>query len=87
MQKPIVLYAATPEHPAQTQLITEDVLAGYWSTVKQSGAMPATEKLALLERIDKLLRAVKDAREAANMIDEVKVPDVGAAIFNYLLKE
>src|SRR3990167_5324651 len=29
VQKPIVLYDATKEHPAQTQLITEDVLAGY----------------------------------------------------------
>merc|ERR1711976_528148 len=38
VQKPIVLYDATKEHPAQTQLITEDIVIGHWSTVKQSGA-------------------------------------------------
>lgn len=87
VQRPIVLYAAMPEHPAQTQMITDDVLAGYWSSVKQSGALPATEKQALLARVDKLLRAIKDAREAANMNDEIESPNVGAAVFNYLLKE
>lgn len=85
VQRPIVLYDATPEHPAQTQLITEDVLAGYWSAVKQSGALPTTAKLALLDRIVKLQQAVKEAREAANMQEEVVSPDVGTAIFNYLL--
>src|SRR5688572_24529214 len=35
VQKPIVLYDATKEHPAQTQLITEDVVIGHWDTVKQ----------------------------------------------------
>ena len=38
VQRPIVLYDATEHHPAQTQLITEDVVAGYWNTVKYSGA-------------------------------------------------
>src|SRR5262249_18343059 len=37
VQKPIVLYDATPEHPAQAQLITEDVTVGHWNTVKHSG--------------------------------------------------
>lgn len=84
VQKPIVLYDATAEHPAQTQLISEDVIAGHWVTVKQSGAMPKTEKQALLERVEKLLRAVKEAREEANVHDEVTPPNIGAAIFGYL---
>lgn len=85
VQKPLVLYPATPEHPAQTQMVTEDVLAGLWSLTKQSGAMPAPEKQALLERVEKLLKAVKEAREAANIHDEVTTPPVGAAVFGYLL--
>lgn len=82
--KPIVLYQATPEHPAQTQLITEDVIVGYWVQQKLSGAIPKPEKEKLLERIEKLQQATKQAREAANMADEVEVPDVASAIFNYL---
>lgn len=87
VQKPIVLYDATKEHPAQTQLITEDIIVGFWNTVKQSGAMPRPEKQALLGRIEKLLIAVKVAREAANMQEEVETPDVGGAVFGYLLQE
>ncbi len=85
VQKPIVLYPATTEHPAQTQIITEDVIAGFWTQVKQSGAMPKPEKQALAERIEALLRAVKEAREEANIHDEVDVPNVGEAVFGYLL--
>ena len=85
VQKPIVLYQATPEHPAQTAMVTEDIISGFWSTVKQSGAMPKPEKQALLSRVDALLRAVKEAREAANMIDVVEPPPVAANVFQYLL--
>jgi hypothetical protein len=35
-----VLYDATEHHPAQTQLISEDVIVGWWETVKHSGAIP-----------------------------------------------
>jgi hypothetical protein len=64
--KAIVLYPATPEHPAQTQLVTEDVIVGKWSVVKQSGAIPATHRQSWVRRVDALLRAVKSAREKAN---------------------
>lgn len=87
VQKPIVLYPATPEHPAQTQIITEDIIAGFWVTVKQSGALPKPAKQLLAERIEKLLRAVKEAREAANARDEILAPPVGAAVFDYLLDD
>jgi len=73
VQRPIVLYDATDEHPAQTQLITEDVVVGHWSTVKQSGALPADRKNELLERIEQLLEAVKFSRETANSVDAPKV--------------
>lgn len=85
LQKPIVLYPATAEHPAQTQMVTEDVIAGFWSQTKQSGAMPKPEREELLEKIEKLLRAVKEARESANIHEEVPAPQVGTAVFTYLL--
>jgi len=84
VQKSLVLLAPTVEHPGQAQLITEDMLVGYWDTVKHSGAMPKPAKEALLQRVEKLAIAVKEAREAANMQDEIEVPKVGTAIFAYL---
>ena len=83
--KPIVLYPATEQHPAQVQMYAEDILAGYWSTTKFSGAVAKPEKEELFERVEKLLVAIKEAREEANMADEVAVDDIGEAIFSYLL--
>lgn len=85
VQKPIVLYDATKEHPAQTQLITEDVVVGYWDTVKHSGALPAPRKKELMSKIEKLSQAVKFAREKANAADAEMI-SVGKPIFDYLLQ-
>ncbi len=87
VQRPIVLYPHSVEHPAQTAMITEDVIAGFWKQVKHSGALPKPKKDELTDRIEKLLQAVKQAREAANGIDEVTTPKVGDAIFNYLMED
>lgn len=85
VQKALVLYPATVEHPAQTQIVTEDVIAGFWATVKQSAAMPSPKKEEIIKRIDRLLIAVKEAREAANSIDATVKPQVGSLVFDYLL--
>jgi hypothetical protein len=85
VQRAIVLYDATEHHPAQTQLITEDVVVGSWVTTKLSGALPAPRKKALLARIEKLNQAVKFAREQANGGD-VTEHKVGTAVFDYLFK-
>lgn len=84
VQKPIVMYDATKEHPAQTQLITEDVLVGYWETVHQNGGVPTGEKEGILDRIDALLKAVKQAREEANSI-QADVVLVGQKVMDYVL--
>ncbi|HBP18405.1 MAG TPA: hypothetical protein DEA08_11555 [Planctomycetes bacterium] len=84
VQRPIVLYPATPEHPAQTQLISEDVAVGNWITVKHSGAIPAPRKAELLERIERLAQATKFAREKANASDAPR-REVGERLFRFLL--
>lgn len=84
VQRPLVLFPATDKHPAQTQIVTEDVIAGLWQTVKLSGALPRPEILGYLAKVEKLLKAVKEAREEANMTTEVESPDVGAAVFGYI---
>jgi hypothetical protein len=83
VQRAIVLYDATEHHPAQTQLITEDVVVGQWVTVKLSGALPAPRKKLLLTRIEKLAHAVKFAREQANA-SEVVERKVGRSVLDYL---
>jgi hypothetical protein len=85
VQKPLVLYPATEQHPAQTQLVTEDVQIGTWNTVKYSGAVTMQRKKELQGRIRELIKAVKFAREEANSV-EVPKAQVGAALFGYLLK-
>lgn len=57
---------ATDKHPAQVDVWQEDVLVGYWTTVKSSGAIPASEQRQLLDRVLEVLEAVKVARTNAN---------------------
>ena len=85
VQEPIVLAQATREHPAQTQLISVDKTVGTWDTVHLSGALPAPRKKELLARTDRLLQAVRVARETANGASAPGHP-VGATLFGYLLK-
>jgi hypothetical protein len=86
VQRPIVLYEATKEHAAQTQLITEDQIVGHWTTVRLSGAIQSPRKEKLRKRVRKLMDAVKMARAKANECEAEK-KDVAKPIFDYLLKE
>jgi hypothetical protein len=78
-----VKYEATKEHPAQVEMYMEDVWVGTWTTTKFSGAIPAATKNAVLDRLRKLLDAVKSAREEANGLD-VKAKKIGAAVLAYV---
>ncbi len=72
VQRPIVKYDATTEHPAQTEMITEDQIIGHWIQTRFSGAISRPQKIELLERIEELARAVKFAEGQANLIDVSK---------------
>lgn len=74
---------ATQHHPAQVELYYEDVLVGYWTTTKLSGALPAARIAELQGRIAALREAVKRAREEANMVTVVD-KKIGSPIFEYL---
>ncbi|MFC4048910.1 hypothetical protein ACFOY4_04365 [Actinomadura syzygii] len=78
-----VLYEATEKHPAQVETFTEDVIVGTWTKVAFSGALPARRLNELRDRVDRLLAAVKYAREEANTA-EVDDRQVGDAVFAYL---
>lgn len=85
VQKPIVLHPPTKEHPAQTQLITEDCIIGSWETIKHSGSLPGPQRAELLERLENLSKAVKFARESANGTEAPK-KDIGRKVFDYLFE-
>lgn len=68
-----VIVPATPQHPAQTQKMTEDVTVGTWRTTHLSGAIPVDRKKQLLERVERYQRAVKEAREEANQVEVVNL--------------
>jgi hypothetical protein len=76
--------AATDKHPAQVEMYFEDVLVGYWTTVKFSGALPQARINELKSRVVKLSEAVKVAREQANAVT-VTDQKIGDRIFDYLL--
>lgn len=79
-----VLAEATDRHPAQVQVWQEDVVVGYWSKVSFSGAMPALRLKEISDRLDRLVTAVKYAREEANGL-EIRQRKCGDDIFAYLL--
>ena len=81
--KAIVLHPPTKEHPAQTQLVPEDVNVGFWTEQKLSGAFPLAEQKRYLAKVEKLQIAVKTAREEANMTAAPQ-QEVGARLFQWL---
>ncbi|MCC7421800.1 MAG: hypothetical protein IT428_16090 [Planctomycetaceae bacterium] len=81
-----IKYEATTEHPAQVEMYYEDVTVGIWTTLKYSGAIPASQRNLLLERVRKLADAVKAAREEANSV-EVEKKSCGDAILGFLFSD
>ena len=85
MPKVIVRYEATEHHPAQTELVHTDEIVGYWSSTLLSGAMPVVRVQELQTRLQKIIKAVKFARESANESFAPQV-SVGDKLFKYLLQ-
>ncbi len=81
-----VIAEATPQHPAQVQVYTEDVKAGTWRNIKFSGAVPATQVAEWQDKVKELLVAIKYAREEANLtqVDDLKVAN---KFFDYIFKK
>ena len=84
LQKGLVLHPPTVEHPAQTQMITEDVVVGYWTGNKFSGALTPIRKKTLLRRTNTLLGAIKVAREEANH-SKVDTKNIGDGLYKFVL--
>lgn len=79
----LVKYEATEHHPAQTEVWQEDVVVGFWRTIKFSGALPKQRIKTLLGRVEKLSQAVKFAREEANA-HKVEEQRVGRPVLDWI---
>lgn len=73
----------TDKHSEQVEIYTEDVKIARIITDTWCGMISPAQKSAVLARIDKLIRAVKKARQQANSTEVVKVT-IGKEIFNYI---
>lgn len=78
-----VKYEATEKHPAQVDVYYEDVPVGTWTTTRYCSALSVERHKELMRRVEKLMVAVKFAREEANNIT-VTEQKTGDKIFDYL---
>lgn len=84
---PLVLYPHQGDKlPAQVTTLQEDITVGHYEKQNFSGAIPATRRAKLLERVDVLIYAVKQARAEANSM-EAEHLKISKPIFDYLLAE
>lgn len=82
--RPLVKYEATKEHPAQVDMVPEDVPVGTILEQEWSGLLTPAEKADMLARAEEVRRALKMARSRANEAEAAKVA-VAQGIFTYVL--
>ena len=80
---PIVLMAATKEHPAQVKAEVEDIIIGQFESTYFSGAAHPGDKANWLIRLDKLIEAVKRAQTKANEV-EIQAMPIGEILFKFV---
>lgn len=85
VRKSNVIVPATERHPAQVDVVNEDVVVGYWTKVEYSGFVDGNRVKQLLDRVDRLILAVKYAREEANSMQATETVHLGGAVASYIL--
>lgn len=81
---PVVLYQATDKHPAQVKEVVNDVPVADIVEITYNAMLKSEVKAGMLERVDELLVAVKEARARANET-EVKTTNIGQVLAKYVL--
>jgi hypothetical protein len=84
--KPVVLYEATKEHPAQVEKVSITRNIGMFTDTEMHGSITSAQKSSILGRIDKLIRATKKARSRANM-QQVNTRQIGEDLMKYLFED
>jgi len=78
-----VIVPATDHHPAQVREYSENLKVGVFTIDRWCGTISPAKKSEYLERIDRLIRAVKKARVRANNV-EVNRITVAKRLFDYI---
>lgn len=73
-----IIVQPTKEHPAQVEKWTSSVPVGNFTTDRWCGMISPAKKSQLLDRIDTLIEAIKQARQRANevQLENVKVGEI-----------
>lgn len=79
------LTKATDKHPETVQLYDEQVPEGTIREQQWSAAFTPAQKSAVLERLEAVLRAVKQARSRANEVEVDTTAKIGNALLTYVL--
>lgn len=82
----LIKYPATPEHPAQTELIDKDVTVGTIEEQEWSGLMTPAQKSELINRVEVVSRAIRAARSRANEAEVNPNAKIGSKILGYIFK-
>ena len=83
-KKFLTVAEATKEHPAQVKEDVEDQNVGKYIKETWSGALTSARKAEILGKVDKLARAVKQARQRANCTEVPKL-SVGKVLADYII--
>jgi hypothetical protein len=85
--KVVVKYPATDKHPAQTEMVIEDVVIGTIREQEWSSATTPAIKGDVISRIEVVLRAVKKARARANEQElDVASNKIGQKVLEYVFE-
>ena len=82
--KSLVLIEPTQYQAGQAQAVPDEKRTGVWEITRFSGALSREDKLALIERCERLIGAVHQARVRANQAEAGRV-SVAGPVFSYLL--
>jgi hypothetical protein len=84
--RPVILSPATDKHPAQIEKVPEDTKIAKKSKYTWSGVLSVADKAELLDRLDNLIQAFKQARQRANNAEVANV-HMGKVVFDYLYQK
>ena len=78
-----IVAEATEHHPAQVDIWTQDSPIGKWTENRWTSMVSPKEKSDYLDRLDKLIRAAKKARQRANNTEAQKL-NIGDTVFKFI---
>jgi hypothetical protein len=77
---------ATDKHPAQVDILSSDEPIGTILELEWSGLITPAQKSEILDRADRLRRAIKEARARANRVDVKADLKIGRTLLDFVFK-